>query len=503
MLARRYATRQVEGLLPLWKVYCIGCLLLTAGFAALISIFGKPVLHILYAGKFDDLAPLLGSLALLPVVMGLGNTMNDAIKALEKPKLAFYAYACSGITTLLAGVPLVMRFGLRGAVYGMLLSAAIYSAALAVGFLSSIRGKAARKIMPASQTNFLSNPSAEHDFSSALPAYNTESIRQLAPIALFVYNRPEHTRRTVESLRANDLASQSDIFVFADGAKNQSTASTVGAVREFIRTIDGFKSVTIIEHEGNFGLAASVIAGVTQLCEEFGRLIVMEDDLLTSSDFLIFMNCALERYADEPRIFSVSGYNFSVSPPELYPYDAFCSFRSSSWGWGTWKDRWEKADWKMSDYPSFSRDKEKKRSFNRGGEDLADMLSLQMAGRLDSWAIRWAYAHWKHDAFALLPVSTRVFNIGLDGSGVHCHGAAFRQALLAPSTNSAYRLPHFVEMKPYFAGEIQRVHRQSLLRKIVTYLRRTVRAAGFFGSKLIPMAEARQSAAGKEAGVNR
>src|SRR6266581_2559656 len=131
--------------------------------------------------------------------------------------------------------------------------------------------------MPGTQNSFSSNPSAGRDSSSALPVCHKESVRQLAPIALFVYNRPEHTRRTVEALRANHMAQQSDLFVFADAAKIESGAAAVGAVRKFIRAIDGFKSVTIIERERNLGLSKSVIRGVTQLCSEHGRVIAVED----------------------------------------------------------------------------------------------------------------------------------------------------------------------------------------------------------------------------------
>ncbi len=130
MLSRRAASRGIAGLLPVWKAYCAGALLVTAVFAACVNLFGKPVMHFLYAGKFDDVAPLLGMLALLPVVMGIGNTMNAAIKAMEKPKLVFYAYVCSGTTSVLVGVPLVTHFGLRGVVYGMLISATAYTVSL-------------------------------------------------------------------------------------------------------------------------------------------------------------------------------------------------------------------------------------------------------------------------------------------------------------------------------------------------------------------------------------
>jgi hypothetical protein len=294
---------------------------------------------------------------------------------------------------------------------------------------------------------------------------------ELAPIALFVYNRPEHTRRTVEFLRANELAQQSDLFVFADGAKNQSAAPAVEAVRKYIRTIDGFKSFTIIERERNLGLANSVINGVTQLCQEFGRAVAVEDDLLTAPDFLTFMNRALERYADEPRIFSVSGFNFAVDAPDFYPYDAFCSYRTSSWGWGTWKNRWEKARWSVPDYPHFRSDKSLQLLFNRGGDDLSRILALQMARRIDSWSIIWDYVHFQHDAVSLLSTISKVYNIGFDGSGVHCRREVLKQSSLIGQNVAGYRFPDTPEIDPRFATEIKRLHRVSAARKLAHYLK--------------------------------
>jgi glycosyltransferase involved in cell wall biosynthesis len=292
---------------------------------------------------------------------------------------------------------------------------------------------------------------------------------ELAPIALFVYNRPEHTRRTVESLRANKLARQSDLFVFADGAKNESAVAAVKAVRKYIRTIDGFKSLTLIERQRNFGLASSVIAGVTQLFEKSGRMIAVEDDLVTAPDFLNFMNCALARYADEAGIYSVSGFNFPFEIPDVYPYDAYCSYRGMSWGWGTWKDRWELADWSVSDFGEFWADKGQRQSFNRGGEDLSRMLALQMRGKIDSWSIRWDYTHFKRNALALLPVVSRVCNIGFDGSGVHCRRATLKQGAMLTECKSEYRFPDILEADRFFATEIQRLHRISAAKKIAHY----------------------------------
>jgi hypothetical protein len=334
--------------------------------------------------------------------------------------------------------------------------------------------------MSVPQTDFFSNPSAARDSSPTSAVCHTGFARQLAPIALFVYNRPEHTRRTVEALCANALAHQSDLFVFSDAAKNETAASAVEAVRKFIRTIDGLKSVTIIERERNLGLAGSVINGVTQLSNTFGRVIVMEDDLLTTPDFLIFMNRALERYKVETKILSVSGFNFALGIPEQYPYDAFCSYRSSSWGWGTWQDRWQSVDWNVSDYDCFRTDKNQQRLFNRGGEDLTRMLGLQMEGKIDSWAIRWAYAHFRKDAVALLSTVSKVHNIGLDGSGVHCSPWSARQTELVFGSDSEYRFPGSLELDPCLVAQIQRVGRASLPRKLARHIRDKLRQMSWF-----------------------
>ena len=292
----------------------------------------------------------------------------------------------------------------------------------------------------------------------------------LAPIALFVYNRPGHTQRTVNSIRENESASHSDLFVFSDGAKNEAGSDAVQQVRRYIRTIRGFRSVTIIERERNWGLADSVISGITDLCNQFGRVIVMEDDLLTTPDFLTFINQALKRYESEPKIFSVSGFNFGFQGPEDYPYDAFSFYRSSSLGWGTWLDRWRLADWTMSDYHRFCADREQQRRFNRGGDDLSGMLAMQMHGKSNSWAVRWAYTHFKHDALALLSFQPRVFHIGSDRSATHSRWSFFKQLPLTGEHKSEFHFPDNVGLEKSFVLELQKSFRPSLARKLVRYL---------------------------------
>jgi len=242
----------------------------------------------------------------------------------------------------------------------------------------------------------------------------------LAPIVLFTYNRPIHTRATIEALRANIGAEDTVIHIYSDGPKTPSQSDSVRQVRSYLRSVDGFRSVAIIERERNMGLAASVIAGVTEILSLHPAAIVMEDDMITSRIFLSFMNVALQTYAGRSDIFSVTGYNYPLPIPRGYPDEAYLSYRSSSWGWGTWSDRWSKVDWKVSDFSEFMQDSAAQARLARGGADLLPMLRNQLAGKLDSWSIRFDYAHYKHDALCLHPTHSKLYNIGFDGSGVHC-----------------------------------------------------------------------------------
>jgi Glycosyl transferase family 2 len=252
-----------------------------------------------------------------------------------------------------------------------------------------------------------------HGESDATPA-------SWAPIVLFTYDRPDHTRRTLEALAANDGAGDSDLVVYSDGPRTADRAEPVRAVRAQLRSVAGFKSVTVVERDANMGLANSVIAGVSEALTRSSSVIVMEDDLLTARNFLAFMNAALSTYEPRRDIFSVTGYNYPIRIPPTYREDAYLSYRGSSWGWGTWRDRWSRVDWAVSDYDAFVADAKAQELFRRGGNDLPGMLELQMSGQLDSWSIRFDYAHFKHDALCVHPVVSKVQNIGFDGSGVHC-----------------------------------------------------------------------------------
>jgi len=248
------------------------------------------------------------------------------------------------------------------------------------------------------------------------------SIPVPAPVALFTYNRPEHTKATVEALARNILASQTEVHIFSDGPKTTQDRTGVEAVRELLQGISGFATVRIVARKKNLGLANSIILGVSQLLDVYENIIVLEDDLITSRHFLVYMNAALEKYRDDSHVFSVTGHTFPSEylriPPD-YPYDTYAGYRCSSWSWGTWSDRWRRIDWEMKYYNDFISDPTAQEKFNRGGSDMVAILRLQQAGQIDSWAIRFCYAHHAHDMRCIYPVKTLVRNIGLDNSGTH------------------------------------------------------------------------------------
>ncbi|MDR4464012.1 MAG: hypothetical protein MRJ66_07085 [Nitrospira sp.] len=240
-----------------------------------------------------------------------------------------------------------------------------------------------------------------------------------APLALFVYNRLNHTRRAVEALAANALASETPLHVFSDAPKNKAACRAVEEVRLYLQTIIGFQSVTIIERETNCGLAGSIIDGVTSLCDAFGRVIVLEDDLVTSPHFLSYMNDALTRYEHEEQVMQIGGYMFPVEV--TLHEDALLLPFITSWGWATWSRAWRSFDAEASGYERLVEDRFLRDRFNLGGHyDYFKMLRAYREGTVDSWAIRWYLSVFMRGGLALFPKKTLVKNLGFDGSGVNC-----------------------------------------------------------------------------------
>lgn len=240
----------------------------------------------------------------------------------------------------------------------------------------------------------------------------------LSPIVLFVYNRPWHTRQTIKALQKNELADRSDLFIYSDSPKDEQTEKAVKKVREYIHTIDGFKTVTIRKREKNLGLADSIIDGVSKVVNKYGRVIVLEDDLVTSPFFLRYMNDALNLYECEGKVISIHGYIYPLSeklPSTFFLRGADC------WGWGTWKRGWNLFEGDGQKLLNELEEKKLTRLFDlNGAYGYTQMLRDQIAGKNKSWAVRWYASAFLRERFTLYPGIPLIFNIGLDGAGTHC-----------------------------------------------------------------------------------
>ncbi|WP_313190800.1 sugar transferase [Sphingobacterium sp.] len=240
----------------------------------------------------------------------------------------------------------------------------------------------------------------------------------LAPIALFVYNRPVHTRKTLSALEANSLAEQSDIYIFSDGAKTAQDIEAVNQVRSIIREPWKFKHIYIIERSQNKGLANSIIEGVTQVVQKHGRIIVLEDDLETSSFALQYFNDALNHYQDQEKVMEISGYMYPVEKPKKLPQSFF--FRvANSWGWATWDRAWQHFNPDIEELTKdFTRKKRKAFSVDNS-ENFWKQVKQFKAGKINSWAIRWYLSVFNKGGLVLYPRFSFIQNTGTDGSGTH------------------------------------------------------------------------------------
>lgn len=237
----------------------------------------------------------------------------------------------------------------------------------------------------------------------------------LAPIAIFTFNRPDHTRLTIEALKKNELAAESDVFIFSDGPRRDNDLAAISAVREYLKSVGGFKSVKIIAREKNLGLAASIMSGVTDIVDEFGKVIVLEDDIITSKFFLRYMNDALDLYADDDRVMHISGYTYpgAAGLPPTFFYN-----QTSCWGWGTWQRAWRHFN---GDVDQLIKEAAKIKNKKNGYFKIAlSQLKANKRGEINTWGARWQMSVLLRGGYCLHANSSFTYNIGHDGSGVNC-----------------------------------------------------------------------------------
>jgi len=248
---------------------------------------------------------------------------------------------------------------------------------------------------------------------------NQTNKSEYAPVVLFVYNRPWHTKQSLNALANNYLTKESVLYIFADGAKESATATqkeAIEEVRSVIREEKWCKEVHIIEHKQNKGLANSIIEGVTKVVNQYGKIIVLEDDMITSPYFLKFMNESLNAYENQEKVASIHAYIYQIAnlPTTFLLKDPGC------WGWATWKRGWDLFE---TDGKKLMKEIKQKKLSKRFDYENAYpyflMLERQVKGQNDSWAIRWYASLFLKDKLSLYPHQSLVHNIGNDASGTH------------------------------------------------------------------------------------
>lgn len=296
--------------------------------------------------------------------------------------------------------------------------------------------------------------------------------RSLAPVVVFAYNRPDHLHQTLTALADADLAGDSRMRVYADGPRSEAAREGVAAVRAVLDDPvwrERFGTFEVVASDENKGLARAIIGGVTEVVEQAGRVIVLEDDLIVSRDFLRFMNDALGFYEADQTVGSISGFCPLKAPPPGYTADVMRVPRNCSTGWATWADRWREVDWTAADAPRLYRDRAFRKRFNAAGSDRVDRLRRQMQGTVSSWSIRfglWQAASGRDTIFSSV---NRLVNSGYDGSGVNTKaGEAINQTFQAEG--SPYVL-EAVATSPAVLRGFHRVYSGSPLARLRRFLR--------------------------------
>lgn len=297
----------------------------------------------------------------------------------------------------------------------------------------------------------------------------------LAPILLFVFCRADHARKTLQALAANELASDSDLIVYADAARHEGEKPAVEATRAVVRAAQGFRSVTLVERPANFGLARNIIEGVSDLCARHGRVIVLEDDIVTSPQFLAFMNAALDKYKDDSKVWHVSGWNYPMDTAGLD--DAFFLRVMNCWGWATWADRWQYFEKNPGQLvKEFDRKSIAQFDLEGTGVFWSQVLG-NLQGRLNTWAIFWYATIFKHQGLCLNPAVSYVENIGFDGTGTHTGTRDSVHSSAVLCTRAATRWPPRVEESALGIDRVRHFYRHaiarpSLPRRVAARLRR-------------------------------
>jgi hypothetical protein len=306
------------------------------------------------------------------------------------------------------------------------------------------------------------------------------------PVALFTYNRPDHTGRLLDSLSRCHRLDEIQLTIYCDGAKSEADRASVEASRTLVQSRAALFKAELVERPEHLGLAKSIVAGVSDLCRAYGRVIVVEDDLVLSPDFIDYMLQALDRYQDAPQVYQVSGFMFPIDLPATT--DAIFLPLTTTWGWATWARAWQRFEWQPTGILDALDDPAVQRQFDlKGTYPYTAMLRDRLAGRNDSWGILWWWTVFQKRGIVLYPKESLVVNEGFDGSGVHCGnrtnsgnraysvGREMNRPFLFPSdmTTDEVVLGEVIKHMGMKVGSTGRVFGRQLLSKLAKYFAAT------------------------------
>ena len=294
----------------------------------------------------------------------------------------------------------------------------------------------------------------------------------MSPIVIFAYNRLDELKAMIASLQRCIYADQSDVYIYCDGPKDDIDRLKTEALREYVSGLGGFKSLTVRVSEVNKGLAPSIIAGVSEVINEHGEAIVLEDDLILSSNFLVWMNKCLDFYKDNYQVFSISGSTPRINNHAQYRPDACFTPKAHSWGWATWADRWNKVDWDLTDWQQFSSDSGMQHRFNQLGSEMSGLLFDFKNGVKSSWWVRFCYSQSKLGKLTVYPIISKVANNGFSSEATHCNVYNRYPVEFDRSDKTEFLLPDQAVETKYISDQFFEYYsiKSRILGKLKTYL---------------------------------
>ncbi len=290
----------------------------------------------------------------------------------------------------------------------------------------------------------------------------------MSPIVLFCFKRLNTLIDCIESLKLCPEAIYHDLIIFSDAGRNKDEQRKVKEVRAYISEISGFKSVQIKIRKENLGVDYNIITGIQEVAQVYDSFIVIEDDLVVSSQFLQFMNEGLEYFEDFGEVLTLSAFNY-VNIPKNYDWDIYFASRTNPWGWATWSSKIKHLDWNMANNDRFLSDSKQKKAFNSWGSDRSRMLRRTLIGEIRAWDIRLDYFQFKNNMVTVYATKNLIINNGFNShEATNTNGYNRYKVELEKFDNNAFNFPDFIYFDPIIKKRF--ISKNSIYNRVITII---------------------------------